>query len=120
MTYSCPGCSVTDIEVATTKDDLVRALVPQRRTGAQRPQPLAWDHGAGRQQQAREDSPILLCSHMLLLGGQMVQEFGRAIWKCRSFFLRKDLKNVHPWDFPGGPVVRTPRRFHCRGPGFHP
>ena len=23
------------------------------------------------------------------------------------------------WEFPGGPVVRTPC-FHCRGPGFDP
>ena len=23
------------------------------------------------------------------------------------------------WEFPGGPVVRTPR-LHCRGPGFNP
>ena len=29
------------------------------------------------------------------------------------------LKINYLWDFPGGPVVKTPR-FHCRGCGFDP
>ena len=29
------------------------------------------------------------------------------------------IKSSHRRDFPGGPVVRTPR-FHCRGSGFNP
>ena len=31
-----------------------------------------------------------------------------------SFLSKKQVR-----DFPGGPMVRTPR-FHCRGPRFHP
>ena len=30
-----------------------------------------------------------------------------------------DNKNKHIWDFPGSPVVKTPR-FHCRGHGLAP
>ena len=29
------------------------------------------------------------------------------------------IKGSGLWDFPGGPVVKTPC-FHCRGHGFHP
>ena len=29
------------------------------------------------------------------------------------------LKKIFPWDFPGGPVVKT-LHFHCRGLGFNP
>ena len=32
-------------------------------------------------------------------------------------FQESKVKSI--WDFPGGPVVRTPR-FHCRGQGFDP
>ena len=32
---------------------------------------------------------------------------------------RTNFKNFKFWEFPGGPVVRTPC-FHCRGHGFNP
>ena len=53
------------------------------------------------------------------------------IYKCviRENFLRENLNYGHTLfllvfkfvnrEFPGGPVVRTPR-FHCRGPEFNP
>ena len=31
----------------------------------------------------------------------------------------KDVKRYDYWDFPGGPVVKTPS-FQCRGPRFDP
>ena len=36
-----------------------------------------------------------------------------------SFFLNFLISGVWIWDFPGGPVVKTPS-FHCRGLGFDP
>ena len=39
---------------------------------------------------------------------------------CFSFLTCKmGLIKVPSWDFPGGPVVKTPRS-QCRGPGFDP
>ena len=35
---------------------------------------------------------------------------------CNFYFPALD---EFSWDFPGGPVVKTPR-FHCRGRGFDP
>ena len=33
--------------------------------------------------------------------------------------LTKEVNDLYLWDFPGGPVVKTPC-FHCRGHGFNP
>ena len=47
-----------------------------------------------------------------------VQAFHQLIF--RNNFKRNFQFKISPgWEFPGSPVVRTPR-FHCWGPGFDP
>ena len=38
---------------------------------------------------------------------------------CISYHKTNLLRKARPWDFPGGPVVKSPR-FLCRGPGLDP
>ena len=61
------------------------------------------------------DRSLRFCSHFNLEMSVGVGEIGEGSQKVQTSRSKIDKS----WDFPGDPVVKTPR-FHCRGHGFDP
>ena len=53
--------------------------------------------------------------HFSLPAGKM----GNGACESSCSFAGPTSNKIQPWDFPGGPVVKTPS-FHCKGRGFDP
>ena len=45
---------------------------------------------------------------------------GNGACENRCSFAGPISNKTQPWDFPGGPVIKTGLNFHCKGLGFDP